>query len=295
MRCEDQQIPAPGAPGRLRGGLPGAATASAQVQPQEVHPAPAPGLPGAQRVRAPRLPRAGRPSGRSPRPLPANRPEGRAPLHDLPEGRPAAPGRCPRPEDVRRRAPAGAAGPGAQPPHPPGGHRRHGAGVAPRQPLFRQAEGRRGPQRRQDLRPLPEGRLRGRLQEPHDPRGGPRPGTGQRPGAVRPGVESGGAPRPHRGAPGRRRLRRRVAAPRGPLARRAHDHPACAGPALRQAAGGALAAGDETAVRQAEAQVRPALAGGVRELDDQAAARLGTAGAAVRQPGPRDHPEGHNA
>ena len=142
MRCEYKQIPAAGVPGRLRGRLPGPPRTSTQIQPQEVHPAPTPGLPGAQGVLPARLPRTGRAPRRSPRPRPTDRPEGRAPLHDLPEGgRPAAGGR-PGPQDVRRRARAGVAGPGSQAARPPGGRRWHGDGVAAYQPVLRQAAAR---------------------------------------------------------------------------------------------------------------------------------------------------------
>ena len=189
MRCEDQQIPASGAPGRLRGGLPGPPRVSAQVQPQEVHPAAAPGLPGAQGVRAPRLPRAGRASADHPdlagliglKAVPHYTTFQKAAQRLLA----ATPGRRmfdavlrrALKDRVRKRR------------VPPGGRRRHGPGVAPRQPLLHEASGRREARRRQDLRPLPEGRLRGRLRQPHDPRGGPRSGAGDRPGAVRPGLQ----------------------------------------------------------------------------------------------------------
>ena len=295
MRCEDQQIPTSGAPGRLRGGLPGAPRAPAPVQPQEVHPAPAHGVPGAQGVLPPRLSRLGGAPRRPPRPLRADRPEGRPPLHHLPEGRPAAPGRRPRAGDVRRGAGSGAGRSRAQAPRPPGGHRRHGPGVAPRQPLLHEASGRREARRRQDLRAFPEGRLRGRLREPHDPRGGPRPGAGHRPGAIRAGLGPGRPSGPDRGAAGRRRLRRRVAARRGAVARRADDHPADAGPALGQAPRRAMAARDEGTVRPARGQVWSEVAGGDGELDDQTSARLGAPRAGGAEPIPRDHLASHHA
>src|SRR5206468_6885628 len=112
-------------------------------------------------------------------------------------------------------------------------------------------------------------------------------------GAVRPRVEPGGPPCPDRRAAGRRGLRRGVVARIGPLARRADDHPADAGPALGEAAGRAMAAGHEATVRPAEAQVWPAVAGGDRELDDQAATRLGAPRAGGGEPVPRDRPAGH--
>jgi hypothetical protein len=81
-------------------------------------------------------------------------------------------------------------------------------------------------------------------------------------------------------------IRRRVAASGGPLARHPDDHPTGAGPAVGGAAGGAMAAGDEAAVRATEAQVWSEVAGGDRELDDQAAAQLGPPRAGRGEPVP---------
>ena len=194
MSCEYQQIHTPGAPGCLRGGVPGPPRAPSQVQPQEVHPAPTPGLPGAQEFS--RLDYRGLAEHLTDHPdlCALIGLEGRPSLYDLPEGRPAAPGRRAHAEDVRRSAGAGAAGRHTQPACAPGGRRRHRHGVAPRQSLLHEAAGGREPRRRQDLRPLPEGRLRGRLRQPHDPLGGSGTRAGHRPGAVRPGLQSGGAP-----------------------------------------------------------------------------------------------------
>ena len=115
----------------------------------------------------------------------------------------------------------------------------------------------------------------------------------QLPGAVRAGAEPGRRPRPDRCAAGRRRFRCRVGPPQHPVAWHPLDHPAGARAALRQASVGPLAEADEAAVRPVQAEVRAKVAGGDGQLDDQAAARLGAAGAEVREPVPRDHPEGH--
>ncbi len=139
IMCDDEQIPAPGLAGGVRGCLPGSSGAPAQVQPQEVYSAPVAGLPGAQGVLAPRLSRFGRSSQRPPRPCQPDRHEGRAPLHHPPESRCPALGGCSGPQDVRRRARSGAAGQSPQTACSAGGRGRHGPGVAAHQPLLRQA------------------------------------------------------------------------------------------------------------------------------------------------------------
>jgi len=136
MRCDHEQIPATGLPGRLRRGPSGPPRAPTPVQPQEVHPAPAHGLPGAQGVPPPRLSRIRRAPGRPPRPRTPHRPEGRPPLHHLPEGRRAAAQGGPGPQAVRCRARPGAAPEGPQAAGPAGGRRRHRDGEPARQPYY---------------------------------------------------------------------------------------------------------------------------------------------------------------
>src|SRR5208337_2949003 len=102
MGCEDKQIAAPGSSGGLRCRLPSRSCASTQAQPQEVHSAAVVGLPGAQRVRGPRLPGFGRAFRQPPRPCQPDRAEDSAALHDLPEGCPATAGGHAGAQDVRR-------------------------------------------------------------------------------------------------------------------------------------------------------------------------------------------------
>ena len=279
MRCEYQQIPAAGVPGRLRGRLPGCARTCPQIQPQEVHPASTPGLPGAQGVLAPRLPRAGRAPRRPPRPLPPDRTEGRPPLHHLPEGGAAAAGGRARPSHVRRRARASAASIGCgsggsawRPSTARGWSRDTSAATTP----SGSADGRS--QWGQDLRALPQGRLRGRLRQPPDPAGGPGSRAGLRTwcSSARPSV---------------RRPAARGSAPSWPMptstpngfmstsaptasARSSHR---TRGRPTDKPPDGPIGGGDEAEVRHSYKRNMVRVAGGDRELDDQAAPRLGPA------------------
>jgi hypothetical protein len=293
MRCDHEQIAAPGPASRLPGGLPGPPRAPAPVQPPEVHPAPAPRLPGAQGVRAPRLPRTRSASGRPPRPPRADRPEGRPPLHHLPEGRRPAPQGGPGPTAVRRRTRRGAEGQGPQAAGAPGGGGWHRAGEPPRQPVLRQAPGQdRDRDAGHDVLPVPEGCAGQRLPHPPGAGGGPRPGPRLGPGAVQSGAEAGRRPRPDRDVAGRRRLRRRMGARARPVLRHPYADPAGARAAVGEPAGREVAAADEAAVQQEE--VWSAVAGGDGQFDDQTAGRLGAAGAELLESVPRDHPPGHH-
>jgi hypothetical protein len=62
-----------------------------------------------------------------------------------------------------------------------------------------------------------------------------------------------------------------------------------------QASGGTMAACDEATIRPTEAQIRPAVAGGNGEFDDQAATRFSAPRADRGESVPRDHSAGDNA
>jgi hypothetical protein len=83
MECDHKQISAPGTAGRLRCGLRRVTGISSPLQPKGVHPAPTSGLPAANGILAPRLPRIGGPPGRPSRRLPTDPSGGRSPLHHL--------------------------------------------------------------------------------------------------------------------------------------------------------------------------------------------------------------------
>ena len=79
------------------------------------------------------------------------------------------------------------------------------------------------------------------------------------------------------------------------VARHSDDHPGHARAADRQAAVGALATADETAIRPIQAEVRAKVAGGDSELDDQATIRLRAASQRQsRSQPPETIPEGHD-
>jgi hypothetical protein len=225
MRCDHPQISAPGPPGRLRGCPLGSPRAAAPRKPQEIYPALAPGLPGAQGVPPPRRLRVGRAPGRPPRPCPMDPPKGGPPRHDLPEGRRAAVQGGPGPQALRFGAVLDAALRAKRRNRRTRRAAGAGTGLESRHisRYYVKRRSKTGPIRRRRLTPsIP----RSFWSPSAAATGSWRPGRAvARPWSwccsVQGGVESGGRPVADRHAVGGRRLRRRV----GPRARAGLRHP----------------------------------------------------------------------
>ena len=154
MRCDHQQIPAPGPPGRLRGGLPGPPRARHMFSPKKFT---QPQLLACLVLKEfLRLDYRGLAAHLADHPDLARLIGLKAVPHytTFQKAAAAAAEGGPGPPDLRRRARAGPAGQGPQAAGPAGGRRRHRDGVAARQPVLRRSAGPRPePARRRRLTP----------------------------------------------------------------------------------------------------------------------------------------------